>query len=129
MRSKTIFVLAVVAVFLLASAFAQANRGGLYAFKTARLGDCPGLDWHVNVERSGEITGVVAWEGRMANVEGTMQQNGKFQLTAHEVASGRTGTVIGSSAGDHLTLTMNGTGGPCDGKTVQVGRPTGGGSG
>jgi hypothetical protein len=129
MRSKTIFVLAVVAVFLPASAFAQANRGGLYAFKTARLGDCPGLDWHVNVERSGEITGVVAWEGRMANVEGTMQQNGKFRLTAHEVASGRTATVIGSSAGDHLTLTMNGTGGPCDGKTVQVGRPTGGGSG
>ena len=129
MISKTILTLAVVALSLPISAFAQANRGGLYAFKTARLGDCPGLDWHVNVERSGEITGVVAWEGRMANVEGTMQQNGKFQLTAHEVASNRTATVIGSSAGDHLTLTMSGTGGPCDGKTVQVGRPTGGGSG
>ena len=127
MINKTISVLAVVALSLPISAFAQANRGGLYAFKTGRLGDCPGLDWHVNVERGGAITGVVAWEGRMANVEGTMQQNGKFQLTAHEAASGRTAIVTGSSAGDHLTLTMNGTGGACDGKTVQVGRPTGGG--
>jgi len=129
MTNKTICILAVVALCLPVSAFAQANRGGLYAFKTPRLGDCPGLDWHVNVERSGEITGIVAWEGRMANVNGMMQKNGKFQLIAHEVASDRTATVIGAAAGDHLTLTLSGTGGPCDGKTVQVGRPTGGGAG
>ena len=129
MPSKTIFMLAVVAMSLPVSAFAQAPRSGLYAFKSPRLGDCPGLDWHVNVERNGEVTGIVAWEGRMANVNGMIQKNGKFQLTAHEAASDRTAVVVGSSAGDHLTLTMSGTGGPCDGKTVQVGRPTGGGSG
>jgi hypothetical protein len=62
----------------------------------------------------------------MAKVEGSIQPDGKFSLNAKEVGGSRSATVVGSAAGSNATLTISGTGGPCDGQTVQVPRAVAG---
>jgi hypothetical protein len=106
-------------------AFGQAAiQANLYSFHTGRMGDCPGLDWHVNVESDGKVTGMVGWDNmtHMAALAGTMQSNGQFSLTAKEVGGTKTATVSGTNSGNYATITITGTGGPCDGRTVQVPR-------
>jgi len=99
-------------------------RGGVYNFHTGRIGDCPGLDWQVSVEQGGKTTGMVGWDqmAHAATLVGNLQPDGQFELHAKEVDGPRTAMVTGSAAGNFLTLTIKGTGGPCDGKTVQVPR-------
>jgi len=99
---------------------------GLYSFHTDELGACPGLDWHVTLGPDGKLTGMVSWDGmkRLAKLQGNIQPDGHLTMNAQEVGGSGTATVVGSATGNFLTLTINGTGGPCDGKTVQVGRNT-----
>jgi hypothetical protein len=121
--------LAGLALSLPGVAFGQgAVQANLYSFHSGRIGDCPGLDWHVNVESSGKVTGMVGWDNmtHMASLAGTMQPDGKFSLTAKEVGGPKTATVTGLNTGSYATITITGTGGPCDGKTVQVPRPNAG---
>jgi hypothetical protein len=101
---------------------------GLYSFHTGKTGACPGLDWHVTVEPDGKVIGMVSWDEmtHMAKLEGTVQSDGKFSMNAKEVGGPKTATVVGSASGNYATLTISGTGGPCDGKTVQVPRATAG---
>jgi hypothetical protein len=129
MNCKTIILIAAFALAGPVTASAQANRVGLYAFHIAQVGECSLLDWHINVESSGEIVGVVGFDGRRARLQGTMQKNDTFQLTGREMASGRPVTVNGAVARSKLTMTIVGSDGPCDGKTVKLGRLTDGGTG
>jgi len=122
--SKTIILIAAFTLARPGTASAQANWAGLYAFHMAQVGECSLLDWHINVEPSGEIVGVVGFDGRRARLEGTMQKNGTLQLTGHEMASGRPVTVNGAIARSKLTMTIVGSDGPCDGKTVKLSRLT-----
>jgi len=117
--------LAGLALSLPSVAFGQGTvQPNFYAFRTGPIGNCPGLDWHVNVESSGKVTGMVGWDNmaHMASLAGVMEPNGKFSVTAKEVNGSRTGTVTGTAAGNYATLTITGTGGPCDNQTVQVPR-------
>jgi len=112
------------AVTLPGIAAGEVPSKGLYSFHTGAMGSCPGLDWHVAVEPSGVVTGMVGWDQmtHVAKLEGNIQADGKFSLNAKEVNGPRTATVTGSATGNYATLTISGTGGPCDGKTVQVPR-------
>jgi hypothetical protein len=124
--------LAGLALALPGSVSAQAPmKAGLYSFHTDKMGACPGLDWHITVEPSGKVAGMVGWDAmtHMAKLEGTVQPDGKFTMNAKEVNGARTAVVTGSAVGEYVTITITGTGGPCDGTTVQVPRATGGGAG
>jgi hypothetical protein len=127
MNRRTITLVAALA--LAGPITAQANGAGLYAFHMAQVGECSLLDWHINVESSGEIVGVVGFDGRRARLQGTMQKNGILQLTGYEMASGRPVTVNGTVVRSTLTMTIVGSGGPCVGKTVKLGRLKDGGAG
>ena len=129
MSSKTIILMAAFAPTWAWAAAAQASGAGLYAFHNAQLGECHLVDLHINIEPSGEIIGVVGFDGRRARLEGTMGKNGTLQLTGHEMASGRPVTVNGTVVGNNLTMTIVGSDGPCDGKTIKLGRLTGAGAG
>jgi hypothetical protein len=110
------------------TASAQANRAGLYAFHSAHVGECSLLDWHINVAPTGEIVGAVGFDGRRVRLEGTMQKDATFQLAGREMASGRPVTVNGAVERNKLTMTIVGSGGPCDGKMVKLGRLADGGA-
>jgi hypothetical protein len=127
MTSLTKVALAGLALTLPGIASADVPYKGLYAFHTGALGACPGLEWHLTVDPNGKVAGMVSWDEmtHMAKVEGTVQADGKFSLNAKEVGGSRTATVNGNATGAYATLTISGTGGPCDGKTVQVPRATG----
>ena len=101
-----------------------AAKGNLYAFHSGQLGACPGLDWHVDVEPGGKVTGMVGWDNmtHVASLVGSVRPDGQFALHAKEVNGPKTATVTGTAAGDYITITITGTGGPCDGKTVQAPR-------
>lgn len=101
---------------------------GLYSFHTGKLGACPGLDWHVTVEPDGKVTGMVGWDEmtHMAKLVGTIQSDGTFSGNAKEVGGPKAATINGTASGNYVTLTINGTGGPCDGKTVQAPRTSAG---
>jgi hypothetical protein len=119
--------LAGLALSLPGVAFGQgAIQPNFYAFHTGPIGNCPGLDWLVNVESSGKVAGMVGWDNmtHMASLAGTMQSDGRFSLTAKEVGGPKTATVSGTNAGNYATIAITGTGSPCDGKTVQVPRST-----
>jgi hypothetical protein len=121
--------LAGLALSLPGVAFGQGTvQPNLYSFHTGRIGNCPGLDWHVNVESSGNVTGMVGWDNmtHTATLAGVMQPDGKFSLTAKEANTGKTATVTGTNTGAWATITITGTGGPCDGQTVQVPRVSAG---
>jgi hypothetical protein len=99
---------------------AHAYRAGLYTFHAAQIGACSLLDWQIDVEPDGDIFGAVGFDGRRARVEGSIQNDGTFQLTGHERASGRPVTIKGAAAGDRLTMTIVGSDGPCDEQTIKL---------
>jgi len=114
---------------IVAPAHAQKFRSGLYAFHTGKMGDCPGLDWHLTLEPSGDLIGFVAWDQmqHMAKLQGKMSPDGDFSMNAQEVGGqGRTAVVKGSASGDYTSATITGSGSACDGKTIQIPRATGG---
>jgi len=110
-------------------AFAQQEKGGLYVYHTRASGGCPGLDWHVNVEPSGMLTGFVAWDQmkHMARLAGMINQDRSFKMNAQEVGgTRRRATVTGRTSGEYIEASINGSGTACDGKMLNIPRDVGG---
>lgn len=110
-------------------AFSQSANPTLYAFHTGRLGDCPGLDWHVAVEPDSRLNGFVAWDGgkHMARLDGNINKDRAFQIRAEEVGGqGRTAMVKGTATGDYINASITGSGTSCDNKPLTIPRVVGG---
>lgn len=107
------------------------GRAGLYVFHTRPQGGCPGLDWHLTIEKNGSIVGFVAWDQmrHMARLEGTINRDGSFKMDGQDTASGKTATVTGAARGSYIQSTIEGSGTACDGKMLQIPRDAGGLSG
>jgi hypothetical protein len=134
MKSKRFAVKVAVAalstVTLLAPAFAQSGKPGLYAFHTGRaVGGCPGLDWHITLEPDRSLVGFVSWDHgqHIAKLAGTLNKNNEFEMDAKEVGgAGRTAVVKGKAAGDNVNVVITGSGIACDGISLNVPRVVGG---
>ena len=112
--------LVVATTFSAGAAHAQ-GAAGTWVFHSGASGACPGLDWHVNSDGRA-LSGFIAWnEGKsVARVSGALAGS-EFKMTATEIGGARTANVTGRvEAGNMLTATITGTGGPCDGKTIKV---------
>ena len=108
---------------------AQAKQGTLYSYHTSRIGNCPGLDWHIILEPNNTLSGFVAWDQmkHMARLEGSINQSRNFELDAKEVGgTGRTATIKGNAAGDYITAMIENSGTACDGKQLNIPRVVGG---
>ena len=130
LKTAGLTVLAVAGVMACGSAFAQQPAGSrLYAFHTGRMGNCPGLDWHIVLEPDNKLNGFVAWDNmrHMAQLSGALNQNRSFQMDAKEVGGQqRTATVKGNAMGDYINAVIEGSGTACDGKSLNIPRVTGG---
>ena len=91
-------------------------------FHSGPSGECPSLDWDVSSDGQ-RLRGFIAWgeEGKsFARINGTLAGT-EFKLTATEVAGSRIADITGRVEADKtLLVTITGTGGPCDGKTIKV---------
>lgn len=104
------------------------GRPGLYVYHTSPQGGCPGLDWHLNIEKNGSIVGFVAWDRmrHMARLEGIVDRDGSFKMNSQDTATGKTATISGSAKGDYIQSSVSGSGTACDGKMLQIPRDEGG---
>ena len=121
-----------VATFMAAAAAAQTQGAQLYAFHTGRMGACPGLDWHLTVEPDNKLVGLVMWDRNqhMARVDGQLNSDRTFRMNVQEVGGqNRSAVVSGTARGDYINAQIEGAGGPCDGKTLQIPRVVGGAGG
>lgn len=106
--------------------------GSLYAFHTGRVDQCPGLDWHIVVQKNGTMEGFVGWDNmkHVATLNGMVQKDGTFRMNGKEVGgAGRTAVISGTAAGEYIYAMIEGSGSACDGKLLYVPRAVGGGSG
>ncbi len=107
-------------------------KGQLYAISTRPASGCPGLDWHITVSPDNTLTGFVAWDRdqHMARLDGKINRDRTFQMDAKEVGgTGRTGVVKGTAGGNNVSISISGTGTPCDDVVLNVPRVQGGLSG
>ena len=130
MLSAQIAVIALAAAASSSPALAQQSKGTLYAFHSSAVeGGCPGLDWHVMLEPDHKVSGFVAWDHgkHMARLDGELDKNGSFELQGKEVGgTGQTATIKGTTGGDYINATINGSGTACDGDNLAVPRVVGG---
>jgi hypothetical protein len=130
---KGLAVLVLGSVGLLNSATAQQSGSRLYAFHTGKMGECPGLDWHITVDPDNKLVGFVAWgpeDEHMARLAGQIESNRNFKMAAKEVGgAGRSATVSGTAQGEYINAMIEGSGTACDGKQLQIPRVAGGTSG
>jgi len=104
-------------------------RAQLYAFHTRPASGCPGLDWHLTVEPTGQISGFVGWDKmqHMARIEGELAKDSTFKLDAQEVGNAaRTATIVGRAGGSFISASISGTGTACDNVVLNIPRVTGG---
>lgn len=111
---------------LLASAFAligiQAPAGAeslrlpedrMYVLHSKAVGGCPSLDWHITVEPSGVLSGLIAWDNlkSIARAAGTVdRQSRTFSMTATEIGGrARKAKIDGHIRGDgSMVATLRG---------------------
>ena len=131
MLSTQVAVIALAAAALSSPALAQQSKGTLYAAHSgAVVGGCPGLDWHVILAPDNTVTGFVAWDRgqHMARLTGALNtKNNTFELEGQEVGgTGKKATIKGTTGGDYINATIEGSGTPCDGDNLAVPRVVGG---
>jgi hypothetical protein len=99
-------------------------RGALYPFHSNPTGTCPGLDWHVVVGADNSVTGMVAWDRmkHFASLSGNLSPDDSFRIEAAEVGGPIKATITGKVTPAHVTISINGTGTGCDGKTATINR-------
>src|SRR5262245_29581890 len=78
----------------------QLPPGRVYSFHSTAQAGCPALDWHIVLEDSGALAGMVSWDNMMslARASGRLNaQTNTFQMTAREVGGrSRTATIDGT---------------------------------
>ena len=113
-------------------ALAQSSKSTLYAYHTgAAEGGCPPLDWHIVKAPDNKLSGFVVSDRshHMVSLEGEANKNGTFELDLDPtMIPGATGkvTVRGTTGGDYINLSIEGSGTKCDGITLSIPRVVGG---
>jgi len=95
--------------------------GSLYAFSSPKGGTCPNLGWHVTVRDGSTLSGVITWdnERRMARVNGKLDQNREFTMTATEITGRGKAIIIGRVLADgRLSARISGAG--CKSRLIEV---------
>lgn len=112
-----------------AAAQEQLPPGRVYAFHSTAQSGCPMLDWHVVLDESGALNGIISWDNMksLARATGSVnRQTNTFQMTAKEIGGrGRTATIDGTvnpSTG-WMTANIKGAATNCTGIEVQWFRP------
>jgi hypothetical protein len=109
----------------IASGFASAQTvppaGRMYVYHSPPKVGCPGLDWLIISGQSGDLSGMIAWDGMasMAKAQGSIK-DGQVQMTATEVGGqGRTATLTGTvDAKGWLVLNFTTPNAKCEGVNV-----------
>ena len=98
--------------------------GQWYSVHTPPAGACPRLEWRFVVDSNRTINGFLASEGqqRIANLSGLLNNDDSFQITATDVAGGRTASVTGQFTSQVSTISIHGVavGRACDGQTFKL---------
>jgi hypothetical protein len=111
----------------------QLPPGRVYTFHSNAQAGCPLLDWHIVLEESGRLYGVIAWNDMQSFARATgnlNRQTNTFQMTAKEVGGkGRTATITGrvNTSSGWLTADIKGTAVNCTGIEVPWFAPSFGG--
>jgi hypothetical protein len=117
--------LALAAGVLAGCTLEQILIGQLYTIDTPSVGACPLLEWRffVNPQRSiiGSLSSGVRRQ-RIANLSGVLAADDSFQMTATDVAGGRTASVTGQFTSQVSTISIHGdaAGSACDGQTFEL---------
>ena len=89
----------------------QLPPGRVYVFHSTAQSGCPMLDWHVVLDESGTLNGIVSWDSMksLARANGSMnRQTNTFLMTAKEIGGrGRTVTIDGTVNPSSGWLTAN----------------------
>ncbi len=106
-----------------ASAVQQLPPGRIYVFHSTAQSSCPALDWHVVLDESGTLDGIIAWNSMqsLAHASGRLNaQSRTFQMTAQEVGGQRrTATINGTLRQDgYLIANVSGPTISCQGISV-----------
>jgi hypothetical protein len=127
MFARTVATVALSTAAALSPALAAAP--GLYAYHTGpAVGGCPGLDWHLTLEKDNTLVGFVAWDQgkHVAKLNGTINKNQTFEMNAEEVGTGKKAMVKGSAGGTYINIQISGSGTPCDDVVLNIPRSIGG---
>jgi hypothetical protein len=123
-RTTGLLALALAACVLADCTPEQILIGQLYTIDTPRAGACPPLEWHFVVNPQRSISGFLAAGGqqRIANLSGLLNADDSFQITAADVAGGRTASVTGQFTSLVSTISIHGdaAGSGCDGQTFTM---------
>ena len=98
--------------------------GQWYSVYTPAVGACPRLEWRFVVDPHRTINGFLAGDGqqRIANLSGLLNDDDSFQITATDLAGGRTARVTGRFTSQVSTMSIRGlaAGAACDGQTFKL---------
>ncbi|WP_428490251.1 hypothetical protein [Rhodopila sp.] len=116
--------LALVASLLPGCMIEQLLIGQWYGVYTPPVGACPRLEWRFVVDSHRAINGFLAGDGqqRIATLSGLLNNDDSFQITATDVAGGRTASVTGQFTSQLSTISIHGlaAGPACDGQTFKL---------
>ena len=97
--------------------------GQWYTIDTPSAGGCPGLEWRFVVSPQRSIDGFLSRGGQqpIAKLAGVLNPDDSFQITATELAGGRTADVTGQFTSQVTTISIHGSaaGSACDGQTFK----------
>jgi len=112
------------AAMLTPASAADIQTGRAYSFHTGPMGACRSASWYIYIDDDKSIEGYASWDRQRmrATISGKVNNDGTSQLQAKEVDGTRTAALNGRIEGDYYTLTLSGSGTPCDGKTWKVPR-------
>ena len=98
--------------------------GQWYSVYTPPVGGCPRLEWRFVVDPHRTINGFLAGDGqqRIANLSGLLNDDDSFQITATDLAGGRTARVTGRFTSQVSTMSIRGlaAGAACDGQAFKL---------
>ncbi len=121
---KARIALALAASLLPSCTFEQILIGQWYTIYTPAAGTCPRLEWRFVVNAQRLIGGFLSRDGRQqfANLSGVLHPDDSFQITATDVAGGRTASVTGrfTSLVSTISIHGDGAGSACDGQIFNI---------
>jgi hypothetical protein len=124
-RLSAVALAGLAAAAMLAPASAvEVQTGRAYGFHTNAMGACQSADWYIYIDTDKSVEGYASWDRQRhrATISGKVNDNGTLQLQGHEMGGARTATIKGEVHDDYFTMTLSGSGTPCDGHTWKVPR-------
>ena len=119
------------AVAAMTSAFAvvPVETGVGYAFHTDAVGACHSTNWFLYVDGDKSVDGYASWDKghQRATITGKIGADNSFRGEGHLVGGNKTAAISGQVFDKYFTISVTGTGTPCDGISWKVPRQSWGG--